>query len=203
MAELGQEARDALFPPTKMFSESMGGVWREPAQGGPGRNYSADPTTMKPRILDGIASGLFPAEIAQALGIVPGTIREWRRQDPEFDQMCVEAESVVTDQLEREAIRRAARGVLEPVVHKGEVVMYTNPETGQEEPLMQRRYSDGLLQFLLRGRRAEVYGDRTKVEGSVGIDLQGSRDTLMQKLNQAAERVAKSALPAGNPEKED
>ena len=110
--------------------------------------------------------------------------------------MCVEAESVVTDQLEREAIRRAARGVLEPVVHKGEVVMYTDPETGKEEPLMQRRYSDGLLQFLLRGRRAEVYGDRTKVEGSVGIDLQGSRDTLMQKLNQAAERVAARSQPA-------
>jgi len=190
VAELGQEARDALFPPTTMFSESMGGVWREPAQGGPGRNHSADQATMKPRILDGIASGLFPAEIAQALGIVPGTIREWRRQDPDFDQMCVEAESVVTDQLEREAIRRAARGVLEPVVHRGEVVMYTNPETGAEEPLMQRRYSDGLLQFLLRGRRAEVYGDRTRVEGSVGLDLDGSRDALMQKLGQAAERLA-------------
>lgn len=199
MAELGQEARDALFPPTKMFSESMGGVWREPAQGGPGRNYSADPTTMKPKILDGIASGLFPAEIAQALGIVPGTIREWRRQDPEFDQMCVEAESVVTDQLEREAIRRAARGVLEPVVHKGEVVMYTNPETGQEEPLMQRRYSDGLLQFLLKGRRPEVYGDRTKVEGSVGLELDGAKASLAQKLSQVAERLAQQA----SPQKED
>lgn len=186
MAELGQEARDALFPPTTMFSESLEGLWREPAQGNRGRNFNAKPEIMKPKILDGIASGLFPAEIAQALGILPGTIREWRRQDPEFDQMCIEAESVVTDQLEREAIRRAARGVLEPVVHKGEVVMHNN------EPLMQRRYSDGLLQFLLRGRRPEVYGDRTRVEGSVGLDLEGSKESLLQKLGQAADRLSAS-----------
>lgn len=190
MAEISQEAQEALFPKTDMFSKSMDGLWREPAQGGRGRNHNADPTKMKPQILDGLASGLFAGEIAQALGIIPPTIREWRRQDPDFDQMCIEAESIVTDQMEREAIRRAVRGVLEPVVGKSGVVMYEDPVTGKSEPLMTRKYSDGLLQFLLKGRRSEVYGDKTKVEGSVGIELDGARASLEQKLAQAAERIA-------------
>lgn len=181
-----EEADERLFPETDIFTTTLGPTWREPAAGGPGRNFSADPVVMKPKILDGLASGLFPGEIAQALGIVPGTIRFWRQQDVEFDQMCVEAESLVTDQIEREAIRRAVRGVLEPVVHKGEVVMVNG------EPLMSRRYSDSLLQFLLKGRRSEVYGDKSKVDTNVSFDLEGSKAALAEKLQQAADRIRAS-----------
>jgi hypothetical protein len=201
VVELSREAQEALFPSTTMYTDSVGPLWREPAQGGPGRNFRADPTTMKPKILDGLASGLFPSEIARALGITPGTIRDWRRQDLDFDQMCIEAESVVNDQLEREAIRRAVRGVLEPVLYKGEVVMHRDEVTGASEPLMQRRYSDGLLQFLLKGRRSEIYGDKTKVEGSVGLELDGAKASLEQKLAQVAERLASQA--AATPEKKE
>lgn len=181
--EYGQEAGESLFPQTDIFTRTMGKEWREPAAGGPGRNFDADPKLLKPKILDGLASGLFPGEIAQALSIVPGTIRYWRQQDPDFDQMCVEAESLVTDQIEREAIRRAVRGILEPVVHKGEVVMVDG------EPLMRRAYSDGLIQFLLRGRRPEVYGDKSKVEHNHEFDLDGSKETLRAKLQSAADRI--------------
>lgn len=177
------EPEERLFPETDIFSRTIGAEWREPAAGGPGRNYSADPVRLKPKILDGLASGLFPGEIAQALGIVPGTIREWRRQDSDFDQMCADAESVVTDQIEREAIRRAVRGVLEPVVNKDGVVMVNG------EPLMTRRYSDGLLQFLLRGRRNEVYGDKSKVENTHEFDFDGAKTALAAKLQQAADRI--------------
>jgi len=193
--EYGAETDERLFPETDIYSRTLGAEWREPAQGGPGRNFSADPVVMKPKILDGLASGLFPGEIAQALGIVPATIRFWRQQDVDFDQMCVDAESMVTDQIEREAIRRAVRGVLEPVVFEGQVVM------AGDEPLMRRRYSDGLLQFLPKGRRSEVYGDKTKVEGSVGLELDGAKASLGQKLAQVAERLASQA--AATPEKKE
>lgn len=181
--EYGAETDERLFPETDLYSRTLGAEWREPAQGGPGRNFSADPVVMKPKILDGLASGLFPGEIAQALGIVPATIRFWRQQDVDFDQMCVDAESMVTDQIEREAIRRAVRGVLEPVVFEGTVVMVGG------EPLMRRRYSDSLLSFLLKGRRSEVYGDKSKVETTHQFDLDGTKTALAAKLQQAADRL--------------
>lgn len=77
---------------------------------------------------------------------------EARANDPAFAAAWDEIDGAVTDQLEAEAIRRAKDGVINDVYFRGEVV-------GQE-----RVYSDSLLQFLLRGKRPEVYGDRTRLD---------------------------------------
>lgn len=85
---------------------------------------------------------------ARAAGIPLHRHYKWIRSDPEYALAIREALEQAADSLEEEAIRRARDGVKEPVYYKGEVVGYVY------------KYSDSLLQFLLRGLRREKYGDR-------------------------------------------
>ena len=52
----------------------------------------------------------------------------------------------------KEAYRRAVLGVAEPVYQGGELVGTV------------QRYSDRLLEFLIRGRRPQTYRDNTRLE---------------------------------------
>ena len=64
--------------------------------------------------------------------------------------------------LEDEAVRRATEGVLEPVFYQGE-------ECGAV-----RRYSDGLMQFLLRGFRPQKYSSKAEITGPGGGPLEAA-----------------------------
>lgn len=64
--------------------------------------------------------------------------------------------------LEQEAYRRAVEGVEEPVYQGGELVGTV------------RRYSDKLLEFLLRGRRPQVYRENAGPDAPVTIVLQSA-----------------------------
>jgi hypothetical protein len=143
----------------------------------------------KQAIVEGIAGELFVSEICQHFDppLSLSTVRSWRLQDKEFDEACSDAESSVTDTLERSAIRRARDGVLEPVVSGGKLVM--DPED-PGRPLMQRRYSDSLLWNLLRSRRREVYGDKQQIDANVQFDSTGAKDSIKAKF---AAAVATSA----------
>jgi hypothetical protein len=85
---------------------------------------------------------------ARAVGIARTTPYKWRKHDAAFDEAFRDAEEEVSDALEGEAFRRAMGQVEVPVYHHGEVVGHI------------RRYSDGLLMFLLRARRPERYRER-------------------------------------------
>ena len=131
----------------------------------------------KRQIIEGIASGLFMSEIVEELAFTLKVVRKWRMEDKEFDTDISDAEARVTDSLEKEAIRRAKNGVLEPLVAGGKLV------TGPDGEIMQiRRYSDGLMQFLLKGRRREVYGDKQEIDAKVGIDVVGAKSSLEAKF---------------------
>jgi transposase-like protein len=134
------------------------------------------------QIIEGILNEMFLSEICMTLDISQGVVRKWRREDKAFDEAYTDAEASVTDTLEKEAIRRARNGVLEPVISKGQLVMVKDTETGELKPLQQRRYSDNLLQFLLKGRRREVYGDKREVDATVGIDVVGAKAALEAKF---------------------
>lgn len=136
----------------------------------------------KAQVVELLRQEFFLGEIAQIIGVTAITIRRWRAQDPEFEEACVDAESYVTDTLEKAAIHRARDGVKEPVISKGQLVYVENPETGEKEILMTRKYSDGLAQFLLKGRRREVYGDRLETSNTHQFDVVGMKETLQQKL---------------------
>lgn len=78
-----------------------------------------------------------------------------RQNDPRFAEQWDRAREIGAAALESEAIRRAVEGVLEPVYHNGEIVGYV------------RKYSDRLIEFLLRGAMPEKYRERHELSGRV------------------------------------
>ena len=83
-----------------------------------------------------------------------------READGEFAEAWSRAVESGTQVLEDEARRRALDGWDDPVFQQGQLVGHV------------RRYSDRLLEFLLRGRRPAVYRDSAStlaVSGVVGV----------------------------------
>lgn len=78
---------------------------------------------------------------------------EWLERDEKYAKAFAEAQEIALDVLEREARRRAVKGVREPVgFYRGKPATYV------------RRYSDVLLIFLLKGANPEKYRDNMTVE---------------------------------------
>lgn len=75
-----------------------------------------------------------------------------RDEDAEFAAAWDEALEEATERLEAEARRRAEKGTLEPIFHKGEKVGSV------------RRYSDTLMIFLLKAHRPDKYRDNHRIE---------------------------------------
>lgn len=115
--------------------------------------------TYKPwanAFLAALQDGGIVSRAAAAAGCTVAQVASYRKSSPEFDAAFLEALEGAIDALEAEARRRALEGVAEPVYWQGEVVGTT------------QRYSDGLLQFLLKGRRRHVYGDKQEISGPNG-----------------------------------
>lgn len=89
---------------------------------------------------------------AEAAGIDRKTVYRWRKDDPTFEQECVDALDEATDGLEAEARRRAVEGVDEPLTFQGAIF-------GQV-----RRYSDQLLTLLLKANRPEKFREKSSME---------------------------------------
>jgi hypothetical protein len=83
----------------------------------------------------------------------------WRDELPEFRKAWDEAMDEATDALEREARRRAIEGWEEPVFG----------EKGEKGRI--RRYSDKMLEILLKGHRPERFREHTTVEHEIGPNL--------------------------------
>ena len=81
-------------------------------------------------------------------------IAGWIR--PTFNKLYAEAKEDAIDRLQREGHRRATLGVDEPVYQGGKRVGFI------------RRYSDRLLEVLLRGLRPEVFRERHEHTGKGG-----------------------------------
>ncbi len=105
---------------------------------------------------------------ARALGISPAAVWFWRHDDKKFAAAYDKAMDIAVDLQEDEMIRRACEGVLEPVFQGGQLVGSV------------RKYSDGLLQFSLKGNRADKYAERHKVD--IKVDL-------AERLRRGRERV--------------
>lgn len=91
---------------------------------------------------------------AQVAGIDRGTHYRWLQDDPEYAAAFAESSESAIERLEREAVRRAAEGVSEPVYHRGQVVGHV------------QKYSDTLLIFLLKAARPDKYRDNVRMEHS-------------------------------------
>jgi hypothetical protein len=95
---------------------------------------------------------------AAALAAIPhrSIVYEWQEHDDAFAAAFREAELVATEHLEHEARRRAVEGVVT------ETPIYSR--TGELlNTIIETKYSDTLLIFLLKARAPEKYRERFDV----------------------------------------
>lgn len=95
-----------------------------------------------------------------ATGIPRRTAYNWRDSDEAFRERWTDIVERTTEQMEREAQRRAVEGWTER-----EIFDEDGNTIGEV-----RKYSDTLLIFLLKGRRPDVYRDEHRVEHAVAAD---------------------------------
>lgn len=137
------------------------------------------------------------SETARRVGVTPWLMYYWKRRSEDgfpgytidmggldddgnplvadFHEAWDAALEIGNDYLEQEAQRRAVEGYEEPVVHKGIQAFVRDPTTGELEldahgrpiPLTIRRYSDRLLEVLLKARRPEKFRENMKIEAEI------------------------------------
>ena len=86
------------------------------------------------------------AHAAKEAKVDRSNVYGWLERDPAFVEAYQEAIKVAHDKLVTEARRRAVDGYDEYLTSKDGLIMDPNDPT---KPLMQRRFSDGLLKFLI------------------------------------------------------
>jgi hypothetical protein len=95
-------------------------------------------------------------DAALASGVSYSVVRHWEVNDELFGELVEEAKQEWLNNLEREAYRRAVEGTLEPVVagKDPEIVTYI------------RKYSDRLLEMLLKKADPSGYGNKVDVNAN-------------------------------------
>jgi len=116
-----------------------------------------------------------------AVGLTPRRLHLLRDYDKQFAADWDLAFEIGMTSLEAEAVRRAADGVEEPVFYKGEVCGAVT------------KYSDGLLQFLLKGNMTK-YRDRVQADlRTVNITPEQLKNLTTEEL-EALEKISQKLL---------
>jgi hypothetical protein len=116
---------------------------------------------------------------AKAVGLAPKSLYEHRNKNDAFRSAWDEAVKQGADLLIEEAMRRAVKGVLDPVYQGGFCVGH------------KRQYSDSLLMFLIKGRRPE-FKDSANIainnhtETNVTLTVE---ERVKQRVNNLKERL--------------
>ena len=126
-------------------------------------------TAKQELFLAKISQGWSVSKAAAAAGIDDSTPYVWVK-DAKFKEKYHAAQERGTQRIEDEALRRAVEGTERFVFHKGRIV---TDEDGNK--IIEREYSDRLLELLLKSRRPTVYRDNVRVEtqhsGTMAVDL--------------------------------
>jgi hypothetical protein len=102
----------------------------------------------------------------RAAGVSRGAVEHWRESSEWFDTLYRVAIEEAADRIEGEAFRRAVDGYDEPVIYQGMPTMVRDATSGEDKQLFIRKYSDALMQTLLKGARPEKYRDNHRLEVS-------------------------------------
>lgn len=113
------------------------------------RGRSGRSRRRKERFLEHLAKSGNVSDSGRFAGVQRSTLYHWKETDAAFASQWEDALEDAADILEAEARRRALEGYDEPITYAGKVVC--DPETGH--PLVRKKYSDGLMAFLLRAHR--------------------------------------------------
>ena len=91
---------------------------------------------------------------AEHAGLTARNVYRYAQKNARFANKMVDAKQAFTDSLESEAIRRGRDGYSEPIYQNGELVGY------------RQRYSDRLLETMLRANNPDKFGKQTvTIEG--------------------------------------
>lgn len=166
------------------------------------------PYDWKPIFLEALRSMPVVRHACDAAGVNRSTVWRARETDEEFAKAWDDAMADGVDKAEQAAHKRAVDGFEEPVIDKGRlayryervVIKHEHAETGEtveEEqwrlaldangqpiPLTVRKHSDALLSLILKGRRKEVYADRTELTGADGGAVAVDSSTRAARLAQ-------------------
>ncbi len=119
---------------------------------------------------------------AAEVGLSRDTHYDWLRSDAGYAAQFERATEIVIGDCEDALYERAVHGIRKPVTVAGE----------REEVV---EYDNRAAEFILRCRKPEVYGDRSKIEHTVPEKLQlAFIDKLMREAD-AAESKEQSAFP--------
>jgi hypothetical protein len=127
--------------------------------------------TAREQFLAQLRLGWSVSKAAEIAGCGRPTAYGWREEDPAFRKAWDDAYQAGSDLIEDEARRRAVDGWDEPVFQGGQQI-------GEI-----KRYSDRLLERLLKGRKPEIYGEHV----SVTSQLQSERmEIIIRYVHQEA-----------------
>lgn len=144
----------------------------------------------------------------KAAGVSRNLVNEyWKPNDEWFATLYDAALEEAADSIEAEAFRRAVTGYDEPVIFQGMPTVVVDKDTGEERNLTVRKYSDALMQTLLKGSRPEKYRDNHKVQhelppGSTGVLIVPAAVDPKSWEQAAAEQQRKYAGNSGDEPKE-
>lgn len=163
----------------------------------PGRTVLTD---QRARFIAHLASTANVTAAAALIGVSRTAVYEWRAANADFAALWDEAVEMATDALEAEARRRALEGVQEPIVVMGRIAKDDDGNT-----LYVRKYSDTLMQLLLRAHRPEKYRERTETKhvGPDGgaVQLEAIRERISSRFARLAPQDG-VVIDAGQPKPE-
>jgi hypothetical protein len=140
---------------------------------------------------------------------------DWKAKDAEYLAAFKVAEAMAADALVDEAKRRAHKGTREYILYKGEIV--TRPVVDAdgvvtERPILKRRYSDSLLQFLIEGLKPDTFHERREIAHSApkdgnplqiemkhSLDLSGLSEDELGLLERIASKIGAGSGGGGTP----
>jgi hypothetical protein len=132
---------------------------------------------------------------------------DWKANDALYAEAFKLAEAMAADALVDEAKRRAQFGVEDYILYQGEVVTIERVDADgvvTRAPLMKRKYSDSLLQFLLEGLKPDTFHERREIAHSApdglkvdvevkhALDLSGLSEDELAALERIASKVSGS-----------
>ena len=129
---------------------------------------------------------------AREAGVKRGAMLALEAADPAFAARMREACDEAIDLLEAEARRRALDGVEEPIIRGGE---FLRQDDGSIAVI--RRYSDRLLELLLKAHRPEIFaarahGPKTTSDPADSLAPEERADRVARLLDAARMRRARS-----------
>lgn len=146
-------------------------------------------TTARQAFLEALQKTGNVSEAARRVNLSRRHAYKLKQDDPDFRQAWQDALDAAVDTLEMEARRRAIEGYEKPIFYQGKKIG------------VERKYSDGLLTFLLRAHRPSVYredlGDKSSTERMDIHDLQSLRTELSRRLAGLASGNDLAEFPEG------